>query len=112
MIEGLLTFLAGAGVLGFIEFLIKRKDSRHDDLVAINIRLDKIDKNQIKNEKDSCRTQMLLLMSDYPDEKAELLRIAEHYFVDLNGDWYMTDLFSKWLDAKGIERPKWFKGGK
>lgn len=65
-------------------------------------------KNQlIKLEKDSCRTQMLVMMSDYTFEKNEIMRLAEHYFKTLKGDWYLTDLFKKWLRENGVEEPAW-----
>lgn len=65
-------------------------------------------KNQlIKLEKDSCRTQMLVMMSDYTFEKNEIMRLAEHYFKVLKGDWYLTDLFKKWLRENGVEEPAW-----
>ena len=54
---------------------------------------------------------MLVMMSDYPDEKSEIMTLAEHYFKDLKGNWYLTDLFDKWLSAHHIARPQWFKGG-
>lgn len=70
-------------------------------------------KNQlIKLEKDGCRTQMLVMLSDYPNEKTEIMTLAEHYFRKrseggLEGNWYMTDLFKRWLKENGIEEPAW-----
>ena len=69
-------------------------------------------KNQLlKLEKDSCRTQMLVMLSDYPDEKNEIMTLAEHYFKDLQGNWYMTTIFNNWLKKNNIVSPAWFKGG-
>ena len=64
-----------------------------------------------KIEKDSVRLQLLLLMSDYPDEKQEIMEAARYYFITLKGDWYLTSLFSKWLKQQKLERPDWFAGG-
>lgn len=64
-----------------------------------------------KLEKDSVRTQLLLLMSDYSDNRQEILEVAQHYFADCKGNWYMTSMFSKWLTDNEIGRPEWFKGG-
>lgn len=70
-------------------------------------------KSKVKKiEKDSVRTQLLLMMSDYPDEKQEILTIAEYYFVKLKANWYMTSMFAKWLKKEGLDRPDWFTGGK
>ena len=40
---------------------------------------------------------------DYPDNESEILKVANYYFNDLNGDWYMTELFTKWCDGRGID---------
>ena len=33
--------------------------------------------------------------------------VAERYFSELGGDWYLTDIFKSWLDENGIEEPVW-----
>ena len=70
--------------------------------------LSRIEKKQDKLERDSCRTQLLLLMSDYPDQTEEIMRLAQHYFADLRGNWYMTGLFNHWLEENRIGKPEWF----
>lgn len=97
----IISALCSGGIIGFIQFLINRKDNKND-------LLERILKQQMIQERDICRTQMLLLMSDYPDQTHELMVIAEHYFCDLQGNWYMTTLFRKHLKDKGIEPPVWF----
>jgi len=96
-----ITALGSVGFYSFIQFLITRKDNRNVLLKTILKKLD-------KSEKDSCRTQLLVLMSDYPLEKQEIFTLAEHYFVDLHGDWYMTSLFRNYIRETGIEAPIWF----
>lgn len=66
-----------------------------------------IKEQTLKNEKDNVRTQLLVLMADYPDDTAELMRCAEHYFKDLEGNWYLTPLFAKYLRDRGIVAPEW-----
>lgn len=78
-----------------------RKNGKEDDMQLIKKKLD-------KQERDSCRTQMLLLMSDYPDQTDEIMRLAQHYFRDLHGNWYMTTMFNRWLESNGIGKPEWF----
>lgn len=63
-----------------------------------------------KTEKDSVRTQLLVLMSDYPDNQSEIMGVAQHYFVDCKGNWYITSMFNKWLEREQIGKPDWFKG--
>ncbi len=96
-----LAFLGNTAVWGFIQYLITRHDNRKGMLAQILKQLH-------KQEKDICRTQMLQLMSVYPDEKAELFRLAEYYFTQLHGNWYMTTLFRTYLKKNNIMPPIWF----
>lgn len=78
----------------------------------INNRREKTDKRFQILEKDIIRTQMLLMLKDFPEEKAEILKIAEHYFGDLDGNWYLTTMFNTWLTENNIAKPEWFKEAK
>ena len=80
---------------------IGKKMGKADALTRLSLKMD-------KQERDSCRTQMLLLMSDYPGQTEEIMRLARHYFQDLSGNWYMTSLFNKWLSDNNIGKPEWF----
>lgn len=87
-----------------IEMLRKERDELNHEMRDI---LCEIKDQTIKNEKDNVRTQLLVLMADYPDNTSELMHCAEHYFKDLNGNWYATPLFAKFLSDKGIAAPEW-----
>lgn len=100
-LEIVLTILGSVGFYSFLQFLITRKDNRKATLQKILKKLDKA-------EKDNCRTQMLVLMSDYPEERKEIFTLAEHYFVDLHGDWYMTSLFRNFIRDENLDPPLWF----
>ena len=91
-----LAVLASNGLFAMIQFLITRHDTQK------NVK-DKL----ILLEKDGLRTQLLLLILLQPDEQTEILKIAEHYFVKLKGNWYMTSVFSKWCKSRGLS-PEWF----
>ena len=93
-----LAILASNGFFAMIQFLITRWDTKK----SIRGKLDRL-------EKDGLRTQLLLMILMKPNEKKEILTLAQHYFVDLKGNWYMTDIFDKWLIEKGDSRPEWFK---
>ena len=92
-----LAILASNGFFALLQYLISRHDTKK------NVK-DKL----ITLEKDGLRTQLLLLILMQPEEQTEILKIAEHYFVKLKGNWNMTGLFSKWCDAHGLETD-WFK---
>ena len=105
MALAIITAVCGCGWLGtLIMFFVQRHDAKKEGLDTI--------KKQLKRlEKDGIRTQLLLLMRTYADEdEHELLQVAEHYFSkdELNGDWYMTALFNRFLQKHNIAKPSWF----
>lgn len=101
----LLTILGGGNLILFLQFLIQRYDKKKEEAEEKEGLKDKL----TKLEKDGLRTQLLLLLLMMPDEKKEILTLAEHYFKVLHGNWYMTSLFDKWCEKTG-EKPAWFKG--
>ena len=93
--------------LSFTFFLVSYLITRHDTKKNVKDKL-------ILLEKDGLRTQLLLLLLMMPEEKTEILTIAQHYFVKpphgLGGNWYMTSLFNKWIEKNlGGVKPEWFK---
>lgn len=93
----IIAVLASNGLFALLQFLI----TRHDTKKSIKGKL-------LVLEKDVLRTQLLLLILLKDEERQEILTIAEHYFKDLHGDWYMTSIFYKWLSSKRIAEPDWF----
>ena len=47
------------------------------------------------------RLELMELMNNQPTNVAEIEKIAKHYFQDLEGNWYMTGLYSKWCSEYG-----------
>lgn len=47
------------------------------------------------------RLELMTLIAHSPDNVAEIERVAYHYFVSLNGDWYMTKIYSEWAKQYG-----------
>ena len=100
-IENIVTIIAAVLGSSLIQYLISRNDSRND-------RINETMKTVSKLERDSVRLQILFMMKFQPERKEKILEIAEYYFHKLNGDWYMTDIFSDWLKENGINIPGWF----
>lgn len=98
--EAIITIIVAVLGSNLIQFFVTRRDQRKG-----------IKDQLLKLEKDSCRTQLLVMMSDYPDEKNEIMTLGEHYFKVLKGDWYLTSLFSVWMSKNDVIRPDWFNGG-
>ena len=99
----ILAVLGSTALSSLIQFLIKRYDEKKDANFNVREKLTTL-------EKDTLRTQMLLMILMKPEEKKEILTIGEHYFKELKGDWYMTSIFNKWLESSGTAEPEWFEG--
>lgn len=107
----------GCGVLNIIvTAIIGAVNSRkgklkaiEDKLEKVDRRLDAIDRAFEKSEKDTLRTQLLLMIADYPDNTEGIMAIGERYFGGLHGNWYATALFNNWLEQQEIAKPEWFK---
>lgn len=102
--------VVGCGLLNIIATaIINALGNRKSRLKAVETKLDEIEKKLTKTEKDELRTQLLLLLSDYPDNDEGIMTLAKHYFGDLHGNWYATSLFNTWLETRGKGKPEWFK---
>lgn len=70
---------------------------------ATNNKIDDLS-SQMKDLKlDTTRNQLLTMMSNYPDNEEEILKVAKYYFRELDGDWYITSLFTRWASARNID---------
>ena len=94
---------------GLIQFFVSRHDTRHDANKQIEAKLDKLLAEQKKSEKDTLRTQLLVMMNLMPNNSEEIMTCAERYFGELKGDWFYSSLFNKWLKDNNIENPMWFE---
>lgn len=70
---------------------------------SVDKKLNNISEQLDNIELDSTRTQLLTLMSNYPDNESEILKVAYHYFRELGGDWYMSELFVEWAEERNID---------
>ena len=63
-----------------------------------------------RTEKQITRLELANLIHNQPHNKAEIEKVAKYYFVKLDGDWYMTGLYSNW--AKEYDGDVSFMAGK
>ena len=101
MLQIIIAVVGSTALATLVQFFV----TRHDNKMNLTKRLDRL-------ERDGLRTQLLLLVLLKPGEKQEILTLAEHYFKDLKGNWYMTSIFNTWVEENGIAEPEWFQGGK
>ena len=100
--------IGSSALTNFIQFLISRKDSKNEEQEKIFKELKTIKEMCAIHEKDICRSQLLLLISNYPEDKIEIMKLAEHYFTDLKANWYMSSIFNTWLQENHLTKPDWF----
>lgn len=82
-----------------------KKDS--DDKIAnINENVSKLLTISEETRKDTLRIQLLMILSHQPDNIDTILKLAETYFVELHGDWYMTNEFTRWAKAHDVTVPQ------
>lgn len=106
------SIVGSTGLATLIQFLISRRDKYNDHLAKIDESLNRIECRLDDGEKNSARTQLILMISIYPEDTSEIMKLGEYYFSDLKGDWYMTSIFNKWLVSKNIASPDWFNPSK
>lgn len=89
--------LGGLNITQLIIFLVNRHDNKKN-----------VEGKLVVLEKDVLRTQLLFLITMRPAEKQEIMTVAEHYFGQLHGDWYMTSIFNSYIEENEIAKPEWF----
>ena len=103
-----LVILGNTGFFALIQTIIQNRNSKKGILSRILESIAELKKQMKKQEKDNCRTQLLLLISDYPHERQEIMTLAKYYFDDLEGNWYASSIFRSWLEKNDIPEPYWF----
>ena len=117
----LITVLGSTGYCSLVQFFVSRHDKKKekeeekedglkDDIDSIKDGVDEIKKLCNVHEKDITRAQLLILIASYSQDISEIMRLGEHYFADLEANWFMSSIFAAWLKANNIATPVWFKG--
>lgn len=57
--------------------------------------------NEIRQ--DTVRLQLDNLINNDSENIESILNVAKTYFIDMKGDWYMTEKFKKWGKAHGVD---------
>ena len=87
-----IAILGSGAFFSFLQFIITRHDLRKG-WTAQNVD----------------RLQLMVLIADYPRKVDDILKLAEHYFVELRGNSFLKELFADWLKSQNIQEPEWFE---
>lgn len=108
--------LSSGALSALINGFFQSRRDKQSKATGLESKVDALTKKQteindrlILAEKDALRTQLMVLIKDYPDEKTDILRLGETYFSKLGGNWILTDIFAKWCKDSGTQLPPWFK---
>lgn len=70
---------------------------------------DKIDIQDKQTELQLTRLELMTLMDSDPENIVEIEKVAHHYFVDLQGNSFMTSLYNKYCKQYGADCEIMFK---
>lgn len=80
----------------------KKGETIEAKLVPIVRKLDAQDEQLHEIRLDTTRTQLIMLMEHQPHNHDTIIKVAERYFCQLGGDWYLTSLFKDWAKREGV----------
>lgn len=92
--------LGGVAIMIFgsmCDHVTQRVDEKIDGMEKRMIARDKEQETSLK------RLELMTLIAEHPENKVEIEKVAKYYFIDLKGDWYATELFSKWATEHGVD---------
>lgn len=99
----LITGLIGGGtVFGFIQFWVTRHDAKKSDIKALRQDIAAIKHSQSDMQIRQTRIELIGLIRLDPDNVDAILQVAEHYFIELDGNAYAHALFEKWAKAHDV----------
>lgn len=104
-LAGLVTAISTA-VFKYLDYRkIQKGETLEAKLKPLFGKLDKQEEELREIRLDTTRTQLIMLMEHQPHNHDTIIKIAERYFCQLKGDWYMTSLFKDWAKAEDIQIP-------
>lgn len=98
----LIGLFGGGSIIGFLQYLITRHDTRRADIAAIKRDLSTIRKSQNDMAVRVTRMELMTLLRNDPDNKDAILAVAEHYFIELDGNAYVHAMFEKWAKEHDV----------
>ncbi len=66
-------------------------------------------KNKINYiDQGSVRQQIMMLIHLYPHRNEEIMKLGKKYFIEFNGNYYLTTIFKEWMDNNNLQYPVWW----
>lgn len=96
----IVAMLGSTGLFTLAQYLISRHDNKNDRLGLIEKLLKDI-------ELDVTRIRLRLIIKDEPKNHDSIMRIAHKYFIELDGDEEMFDVYRKWQKKEKVNT-EWF----
>ena len=87
---------AFVGVGGWIVNQVNAESN--EQIQALEARLDEAHK---ESQLRITRLELQGLINDTPENRTEIEKLARYYFLELDGDTYMTSMYSKWATEYG-----------
>lgn len=96
----------------FVGMLINRSEKRQMNALkshqenlngiidGFNSSLKEIKDLSVENRLEGLRTLLTMYINTQPENHDTILKIAQRYFIEYEGDWVMTDEFLKWADSE------------
>ena len=103
-IKKLATIVSALGVIfgafaGVGNWIITKVNAQSaEQITALEARLDEAHK---ESQLGITRLELQGLINDTPENRAEIEKLARYYFIELEGDTYMTSMYSKWASEYG-----------
>lgn len=85
--------------------MTKIKEESNEKIQNLYENINKILRVSEDTRKDTVRIQLLMVLSHQPENVDTIFKLAETYFVGLQGDWYMTNEFIKWAKDHNVVIP-------
>ena len=99
--------LASPVITKVLDYLLP-KIFKKNQLYRIENKINKIEDDLADVKLDELRTNILLLLHDYPDS-ADIPTEAEKYVVKYGGNSYIIPLICSWYSDKGLTYPEWLQ---
>ena len=70
---------------------------------ALEGKIDAMATNQLQNDLETARVDLMQAIQHAPSEHQAILALGERYFLELQGDTWMSGVFRKWAEDENVD---------